>query len=196
MKKLVLLLAVLALLQSPSFAQSFDFSNVSLGFGTTTKGDGNVKDLTMMSLRMMYTLETKKEEGSSFGYLTDFTSDFSSDFKLTSLSLDLGGGGVSFIAEDVNMFIGLCLFSMNLNTYHDHPFGSSIYLGFNYKKIFLESRMVVWNWAKGKDPVFRQDSRLSINYAVLNWLALGAQVISYAPGYQYYHFKVSWMIGN
>ena len=198
MKKNGILLVIAILFFTTGYAQNdhFDFSQVSIAFGGSTLPENSNLNRTMLSSRMTYTSVNKEEDDMKTGYLVDMTTDFSNKFKMTAFTVDLGGSGTVILPNDVTFFMGLSLLSMNFTIYHDHPLGSSLNLGFHHNKIFMDSRLVFWNWAKGRDPVFVQDSRIAINYILLPWLSVGAHITSYAKNTTYYSVKAAFLIGE
>jgi len=124
---------------------------------------------------------------------TSFDFNFG-NMKFVDITMDLGAGASAYMAEDVDLFLGLCLLSMNLNVYDQSPFNSAIFLKLRYKKLFYESKMTVWGWQQGKDPVFRMNSYYGVAYKISEDFAVNLTYKLYSPEAKFLHLGIGWLL--
>lgn len=127
-------------------------------------------------------------------YFIGTSVDFNfSNKKFVDITMDMGGGKSAYITDDVDLFLGFCLFSINLNVYDQSPFNSAVFLKFRYKKLFYESKMTVWGWKDGKDPVFRMNSYYGIAYKISEDFAVNLTYKLYSPEAKYLNLGFGWL---
>lgn len=129
------------------------------------------------------------EAGMGLGLSTEFTlykylfaTSFDFDLKtkkFVSLTFDYGAGLSQYISENMDMFIGISAFSLNLNAYNG-GFNSAFLLKIRYKKLILEGKTTFWNWEKGKNPVLKENGYYGITYRLFKDFAAGVQYRLYA----------------
>jgi len=174
----------------------YDFSQFNLGVGLSTLPENSADPKSFLHSRITLLLPFKSETNQTTGQLYEICWDFSPNFKSTAMALDVGGYVSSSINQNSDFMFGLCLVSLNFSPYHSNVGGSSLNLGYRYDKYFAETRFVFWKWAKGRDPILRQDSRISINYHLTPQFTVGLQLNSYDIGHQFYMLRASWMFSN
>jgi hypothetical protein len=144
-----------------------------------------------------------KEGGSNIGIATEYTVDkylfgTSADFnlankKFASVTFDIGGGIPQYISDDMDFFLGISALSVNLNTYGGGPFNSAILLKLRFKKFVYEGKTTVWNWQKGKDPVFKENGYYGFSFIITKSMALGFQYKLYAEDAYSFNIHFGWI---
>lgn len=199
MKNLFVTFIMSLLLMQMLYSQldsEYDFSQFNLGVGLSTLPENSTDPKSFLHSRITLLLPIKNEGNYTSSQMYEICWDFSSSFKTTAMALDIGGSVSTPINQKSDFMLGLSLVSLNFSPYHSNVGGSSLNLGYRYDKYFAETRFVFWKWAKGRDPVFRQDSRFSVNYHLTPQFTVGLQLNSYDIGHQFYMLRASWMFSN
>lgn len=108
---------------------------------------------------------------------------------LENFTFDLGGGLSSEVQTDMDLFLGISLLSLNLNSYakSKYPLSSTLFYKLRYKKYIFEAKTNVWNWAKGKDPVLYENSYYGFSYLITKNLNAGLIYKTYSKDVKYIH---------
>jgi hypothetical protein len=141
-----------------------------------------------------------KEAGIGLGLSTEYTMDKyffggSADFdmktkKFVSLTFELGGGMPAYLTDDMDFFLGISMLSINSNA---GPFNSALLLKLRYKQLIFESKTTLWNWQKGKDPVFKENGYYGITYRLVKDFAVGVQYRLYAEDTRFLNVHIGLM---
>lgn len=173
-----------------------------LAFGQSEPDPQIGFDNIRISAGKIFSNVENKEAGIGLGFSTEVTlyKNFlatSADFdfktkKFPSLTFDYGAALSQYISDNMDMFIGISAFSLNLNTYGGFPFNSSFLLKIRYQQLIFESKTTFWNWQKGRDHVLKENGYYGVCYMLENGVTAGLQCRLYAKDANFFNAHIGY----